>query len=288
MATASVSEPRPPERQPGSSTTARLVRQTLRLRRRRRAQRIWLGIGFPLVVLAIWETLVWFGVVDRRFFPPPSRIVATAVAFFSDATARVGLAHDLTATLARLGTGYVLGALSGVVIGILMALYAPIRFALGPIVYATYPTPKLAIFPLLIVIFGLGDASKTSLVTLGVFYMTCINSLSGVLYANPVYRDLAQAFCMPAWTRWTRVVVPSALPAIVTGLKLGIGQALILVVSAEFVAADDGIGHFIWNSWQVLDISRMFVGLFVVAVIGGIVVTLGDVVERKLIPWTTT
>jgi NitT/TauT family transport system permease protein len=73
----------------------------------------------------------------------------------------------------------------------------------------------------------------------------------------------------------------------VTGLKLGLGQALILVVSAEFVSATDGIGHFIWTSWQVLDVSRMFVGLVVVAVIGGIAVLLGDALERKLIPWAT-
>ena len=86
-------------------------------------------------------------------------------------------------------------------------------------------------------------------------------------------------------TGWLHVVLPSAMPAIVTGLKLGLGQALILVVSAEFVSADDEIGHYIWDSWQVLAIPRMFVGLVAVTAIGGIAVLLGTVAERRLVPW---
>jgi NitT/TauT family transport system permease protein len=168
-----------------------------------------------------------------------------------------------------------------------MGLSTTVRFCLGPLVTATFPTPKLAIFPLLIVIFGLGDASKIALITLGVFYMTCLSTVSGVLYSNPLHRDVARAFRIPAWTRWSRIVVPAALPSIVTGLKLGLGQALILVVSAEFVAAQEGLGHFIWDSWQVLDVSRMFMGLFVVAITGGGAVLLGEMMERRLTPWVT-
>jgi NitT/TauT family transport system permease protein len=82
-------------------------------------------------------------------------------------------------------------------------------------------------------------------------------------------------------------VVPAALPSIVTGLKLGLGQALILVVSAEFVAAQEGLGHFIWDSWQVLDVSRMFMGLIVVAITGGGAVLIGETLERRLTPWVT-
>lgn len=175
----------------------------------------------------------------------------------------------------------------GVVTGVTMGLSTNVRYALGPLVNATFPTPKLAIFPLLIVIFGLGDPSKIALITLGVFYMTCLSTLSGVLYSNPLHGDVAQAFKMPAWTRWSRVVVPAALPQIVTGLKLGLGQALILVVSAEFVAAQQGLGQFIWDSWQVLDVSRSFVGLIVVALTGGAAVLIDETVERKLIPWSS-
>jgi NitT/TauT family transport system permease protein len=195
------------------------------------------------------------------------------------------LLADTLITLQRLVIGFVLGSVWGIAMGLAMAVYPPLRFSFGPVVYGTYPLPKIAIFPLLIALFGIGEAGKTALVTMGVFYMTCINTLSGVLYASPIYRDVARAFRVPAWTNWTRIVLPSAMPAIMTGLKLGLGQALILVVSAEFVSADDGIGHYIWDAWQVLAIPRMFVGLVVVTVIGGIAVLLGSLLERRLVPW---
>lgn len=262
-----------------------IVAHTRSALRRHAVMRVVLGLGFPLALFALWELLADTGMIDRRFFPPPSRIVATAIETLGNAGDRTQLASDIVATLARLSVGYVLGAVIGILAGVLMGLYTPIRFALGPMVYATFPTPKIAIFPLLIVMFGIGNASKMALVTLGVFFMTCMSTLSGVLYANPIYRDVAQAFRLPTWTRWTRVIIPSALPAIVTGLKLGLGQALILVVSAEFVSSQDGLGHFIWNSWQVLDIPRMFMGLVVVGIIGGCAVLAGDMLERRLIPW---
>ena len=203
---------------------------------------------------------------------------------FADPYQRGRLLADIGVTYERLAIGYVMGALIGVVAGITMGLSATMRFCLGPLVSATFPTPKLAIFPLLIVIFGIGDPSKIALVALGVFYMVCI---SGVLYSNPLHRDVATAFKIPAWVTWTRIVVPSALPSIITGLKLGLGQALILVVSAEFVSADNGLGHFIWDSWQVLDIPRMFVGLVIVALTGGGAVLLGEALERRLTPWVS-
>lgn len=262
-----------------------LPRLAARRRRTKLLQQIGLGLGFPCLLLLAWEIAVAAGWVDRRFFPAPTDTAVGLVALLADPVERARLFVDMTATYQRLVIGYGIGATLGVVTGVAMALSNLVRYALGPLVNATFPTPKLAIFPLLIVIFGLGDPSKIALIALGVFYMTCLNTLSGVLYANPIYRDVAQAFRMPAWTRWTRVVVPSAMPAIVTGLKLGLGQALILVVSAEFVAAQEGLGHFIWDSWQVLDVSRMFMGLIVVALTGGAEVLFGEVLERRLIPW---
>lgn len=264
-----------------------VVRRTLRRRRAQSLQRILLGILFPLFLLAIWQMLDMVGALDARFIPPPTRIVADAGTVLGDATQRSQLLGDTLITLQRLAIGYALGAVSGIVVGMLMAIYAPVRYAMSPVVYGTYPTPKIAIFPLLIALFGIGDASKVALVTMGVFYMTCINTLSGVIYANPVYRDVVRAFHIPRVASWLQVFMPSAMPAIVTGLKLGLGQGLILVVSAEFVSADDGIGHYIWDSWQVLAIPRMFVGLVVVTIVGGLAVWLSSLLERRLVPWAT-
>ena len=268
-----------------SKAVPRAIAQTLKARRRRRIEQVLYGAGFPLLLLAVWEVLVHVEMIDRRFFPAPSKILLNSIQLLANSEDRASLFHDVGATYFRLLVGFGFGSAAGIIVGLLMALYRPVRFALSPFVYATYPTPKLAIFPLLIVIFGLGDASKNALVLMGVFYMTCINTLGGVLYANPIYNDVATAFRMPTLTRWMRVAIPSAMPAIVSGLKLGLGQALILVVSAEFVSAENGLGAFIWNAWQVLDISRMFVGLVTVAITGGLALLLGLQLERYLIPW---
>lgn len=263
----------------------RVIAQTLRMRRLRRIEQVVYGVGFPLALLLIWEVLVHANIIDRRFFPAPSRIAINTLHLLSDPNERATLLYDIGATYQRLLIGFGFGSVAGIAVGLLMALYRPVRFALSPLVYATYPTPKLAIFPLLIVIFGIGDASKNALVLMGVFYMTCINTLGGVLYANPIYNDVATAFRMPTLTCWIRVAIPSAMPAIVSGLKLGLGQALILVVSAEFVSSENGLGSFIWKSWQVLDISRMFMGLVAVAATGGLALFIGAQAERYLIPW---
>ena len=270
-----------------AETVAAVVRRTLQRRRRLAAERIVLGVLCPLGLLCLWQALDLVGAIDPRFFPPPAQVVVKGAAILADAGQRAQLLSDTLITVQRLVIGFALGSVWGIAMGLAMAVYPPFRFSFGPVVYGTYPLPKIAIFPLLIALFGIGEAGKTALVTMGVFYMTCINTLSGVLYASPVYRDVARAFRVPVWTNWVRIVLPSAMPAIMTGLKLGLGQALILVVSAEFVSADDGIGHYIWDSWQVLAIPRMFVGLVVVTLIGGIAVLLGSLLERRLVPWAT-
>lgn len=261
----------------------RVSRQT----RMRVIIQIALGFGFPLALLLLWELLVAVGYIDRRFFPAPSTMAVRMAELLADPVERGRLLVDIGATYYRLLWGFGLGATAGVVAGVAMGLSSYVRYALNPFVTATFPTPKLVIFPLLIVIFGLGDASKIALVALGVFYMTCISTLSGVLYSNPIHKEMAQAFRVPPWKRWTSVVIPSAMPSIVNGLKLGLGQALILVISSEFLSSQQGLGFFIWSSWQVLDLSRMFLGLFVVAITGGAAVLAGSALERQLIPWAS-
>jgi ABC-type nitrate/sulfonate/bicarbonate transport system permease component len=260
-------------------------RQAESAQRRRRFLQLALGIAFPLALLLLWQVLVWLGIIDGRFFPPPSQIVTSSATLLSDAGARAMLLRDMGASSLRILVGYSLGAAAGITTGVLMGRVALLRFALGPTIQAIYPMPKLAVFPLFIVIFGLGDASKIALIALGVFFMTCMSTLSGVLASNPIHHDVAKSFRFPLWTRWTRVLLPGALPAIVTGLKLGLGQALIVVVSTEMISGDDGMGHFIWESWQILDIPRMFLGLVIVALAGGAAMLFGDLLERRLTPW---
>jgi NitT/TauT family transport system permease protein len=263
----------------------KLVDETLRARRSLKLQSILFGIGFPLALLALWQIAASTGMIDRRFFPAPTTIAHSIFYFLSNPADRALLGGHILRTLSRLAIGYGIGASAGVTLGVIMGLSTRTRFAVSPLLFMMFPMPKIAIYPLMIVIFGIGDASSAALVTLGVFFMTTINTLSGVLYTNPIYHDVSTAFHIPPLTRWFRVFIPSAMPSIMTGLRLGIGQALILVISSEFVSADNGVGRFIWDSWQVLDIAQMFMGLSIVLLLAGIAAVVGDYAERKLIPW---
>jgi ABC-type nitrate/sulfonate/bicarbonate transport system permease component len=265
--------------------TGDFIAQTRRHHKQLKIKQIVLGFGFPLCLLLVWELAAQRGLIDRRFFPAPSTIIMSIEPFFTDHAQRADLLLNLAATLRRLAIGYGVGAVCGVALGLVMGLNTSVRFAVAPLIYGLFPLPKIAIFPLTIVIFGLGDASSVALVALGVFFMTCINTLSGVRYMQPIYHDVATAFRVPARKRWFRIFIPAAMPAIITGLRLGLGQALILVVSSEFVSADTGIGRFIWDAWQTLNIPKMFIGLAVILVIASIAAVGGNYFEKRLIPW---
>lgn len=265
----------------------RAVEDWNRNRRKNSILRVVLAASIPVAVLVLWQLASMVGWIDQRFFPSPSTILAEAAAQVSSGDLLRDLGRDIWVSFVRMASGFAFGAVAGLLLGTLMGTIRRVQETFGPMVYAFYPMPKLAILPLLLVIFGLGEASKIVLVALGVFYVVCISTLSGTLYSAQIYRDVAQAFAFPRWLRYRYVTVPAALPAIMNGIKLGIGQALILVVSVEFVSAQDGLGHFIWQSWQIFDIPRMFVGLFCIAAAGALAVLGGDALERKMVPWAS-
>lgn len=253
-------------------------------RRERRRRLLW-SVLTPVVLVLVWELASRIGLLDPNFFPAPSSVLEESGQYITDETMRAELLTNLAQSGSRLGIGFAVGAVAGIVVGLLMGLVPVARYALNVIITATYPLPKLALFPLMIIFFGIGDTSMIALVILGVFFMVCINTMSGVLYSPPIYREVAQAFQLPRTTRLLRVTLPAAIPSVVGGLRLGFGQALIIVVSTEFVNSQDGIGYMIWNSWQVLNVSAMFVGLVIVGVIGWLGSILINAIGRRLVPW---
>lgn len=235
----------------------------------------------PVILLAVWELAALTGHIDTRFFPAPS-----AIAVEMGAMLRSGeLQQHLFISLQRIGIGFVLGAVPGVLIGLAMGLSRPIRALIQPLVDATFPIPKIAILPLFIMIFGLGEESKYAIIATAVIYMVLINTVAGVRNIDRIYLDVGKNYHASRWMMLFDVALPGALPLIVAGLKLGMGVALLVIVSAEFVGAKSGIGYLIWTSWQVFQVEKMYVGLLVSAMLGfGTAILLGAL-ERALVPW---
>ncbi|TWE28784.1 ABC transporter permease [Prauserella muralis] len=264
-----------------SDVADRLRRDRGRQQRKRKA---W-AILTPLAVLLAWELATRTGLLDERFFPSPTGILTDSSHYFTDPQLRAELFSNLAQSGVRLGIGFLLGSAVGLVVGLAMGLHPVTRYALSSLISGIYPLPKLTLFPLMIIFFGIGNTSMIALIALGVFFMVSINTTSGVIYSNPVYGDVASAFELPRLVRLRTITIPAAIPSVIGGLRLGFGQALIIVVSTEFVAGDGGVGYMIWNSWQVLNVPVMFLGLAIVGLTGWLVSACISLVGRLLAPW---
>lgn len=166
-----------------------------------------------------------------------------------------------------------------------MGLSRPIRALVDPLIAATYPVPKSAILPLALLIFGLGEGSKIFMVAVGVFFPVAINATAGVLEINKIYLDVGRSFKASRWNTFWTIALPGALPFIMTGVRLGIGMGIVLIAIAEMIGAKSGLGYMIWSAWETFAVEQMYVGLFVIAIIGFIVTAALTEVEKILIPW---
>jgi len=252
--------------------------------RQRRAIEIGLTLIGPLVLLSVWEVLSQSETIDPRFWPAPSSLWDTAVSLVRDGS----LLTNVRVSLARIFVGFLLGAVPAVVLGLLMGLSWPVRVALMPIAAAIYTVPKIAIVPLILLIFGVGEAGKYVIVALSIFFLVLLNTMAGVMAIDRSFQDVARNFGAGPVAMFTTVALPGALPSIFTGLRLGLGFSLIVIVGTEFIAAREGIGRFIYDSYQILAINKMFVGLIVTGLMGWLLTLAVDLVERVVIPWKPT
>jgi len=240
-----------------------------------------IGLLSPALLLLLWEGCAQVGWIDQRFFPAPSRIVASFLRLSSSGE----LWGNLATSLARLFWGYLLGGVPALALGLAMGLYRPVRAIVDPLVATTYPVPKSAILPLMLLIFGLGEASKVAMVALGVFYPMIINTTAGVLEIDKIYLDVGKNFGAGRWQTFRTIALPGAAPLIMAGMKLGAGLGLVLIAIAEMVGAQSGIGYMIRNAWQLMAVDTMFVGLIVIAILGFAFNWALDELERWLLPW---
>jgi NitT/TauT family transport system permease protein len=235
----------------------------------------------PIGLLALWQLLLMAGFGDRRFIPAPTDIAVRFVAMLADGE----LATHTAATVWRVLAGFVIGAVPAIAIGLLMAMFRPVRYFFDPLIAALFPIPKAALLPLLLLAFGFGDASKIALVAIAVFFPVIVNTYAGAANIDKIYWDVAKNYGASQFVLFTRVVFFGALPMIFAGLRIALAVSFIVLVAAEFVATKAGIGYLIWNSWELLQVDVMFVGIVTIGIIGLITSVLFQEIERKVIPW---
>lgn len=250
---------------------------------RRRSRRIdlALGLGVPLCLLAWWQVGADQGWVDRQFFPAPTDIWSAGIDLARDGT----LWSDLVVTMRRVVLGFALGSGAGVAVGVVLGTVPRIRAALEPLLYALWTVPKLALLPLFLLIFGLGERSIVALISVTCFFVVAIAATHAITAVPAGYREAAVSFRANRLDMLRHVLFPCALPQIVVSLRLNAGISILTAVAAEFVQGDDGIGYVIWHSWTLFLPSRMYVGIVVVALAGVAFTGLIGLLERILTPW---
>jgi len=239
------------------------------------------SILFLLVLLIVWEMSSRSGFISEAFFPPPSKIWSSFIKLYRNGE----LFNALRATLIRFLSGVILGSLMGSILGLMMGWWQRLNDFLAPWIAAIYPIPKIAIFPLLMIIFGIGEGSKLVAIILGAFFPMLITTLAGVRQINQIYFEVGQNYGVRGRKIFTHILLPGSLPSILAGLRLAVNTGFVLAISVEVIAARNGLGVLLWFSWQTFRVSELYAVLIVISLLGVILNYLLDRTTHQLIPW---
>lgn len=240
-----------------------------------------LTVSSPIFMLLLWEVLSRTAMIDPRFFPPPTEIVAT----FWELLASGELMGHIGVSLYRIFAGFLLGVIPGIVIGLLMGLYSPIRHFVQPIVMALMPIPTLALLPIIIILFGIGDLSKVVTIAGSVFFPVVINTAAGVLNIEQIHMDVAKNYGADSKDYFMKIAFPGALPVMLEGIQMGQAIALLTIVAAEMMGSVSGIGFLIWTSYKAFLLKKMYVGLILISFFGYLFSLLLRGLQRKILRW---
>ncbi len=234
-----------------------------------------------VVLVCLWEVAAATGWVREAFFPRPSAIAAQASVLVRDGT----LGTHLGATLTRLLWAFLVATVSGVSVGLAMGVWRAARETLDPFFAFVYPIPSVLFLPLAAFLLGRGEAARVLTSAVTSFFLVAANTMTGVRQLDRGILEAAVHSGATGARLFFKVLLPGALPWVFTGLRLGLGFALIVVVAVEMVGAERGLGSLLWLSWQTLKVRDMYVTLLVVGFLG-LLATYGlEGLRSRLLPW---
>jgi ABC-type nitrate/sulfonate/bicarbonate transport system permease component len=248
---------------------------------RRRRLELTLAGGVAVLFVCLWQAVSAAHLVDVQFFPSPTSVWSEAVKMAKSGT----LGADVWISTKRILAGYAIGGVTGVAMGAIMGSNRTLRAALEPLLTAFYTVPKLALLPLLLLVFGIGELPRVLLIAVTVFFFMWMTTMAAFLLVPDGYLEAAKSFGATRRQLLRHVQWPCALPQIFVGLRLSIGAAVLVVVAVEYVDASSGIGWLIWNSWSLFLAPQMYVGIIVVALMGVIGTWAVKLLSRLLLPW---
>ncbi|MGN8647486.1 ABC transporter permease [Gracilibacillus sp. HCP3S3_G5_1] len=238
-------------------------------------------ISSPLCLLLLWEFCSQFEILDPRFFPAPTLIIQTLVQMGESGE----LFTHITVSLNRIIFGFLLGVIPAICIGLLMGMYRYFKHFFSPIIMIFMPIPTLAMLPIILILFGIGEFSKMITIAISVFFPVAINTAAGVANIDKIYLDVAKNYQANAKDFFFKIALPGSLPVMLEGIQMGQAIALLTIVAAEMIGANSGIGYLIWMNYKAFLLPQMYVGLLLISFFGYFFSLLLRGIEKKLLPW---
>jgi taurine transport system permease protein len=242
-----------------------------------------IGSAGLIVFLLLWETLVRTGVIDSFFLPAPSAVAVRALQMTTGKDAV--LLNDIKMSATRVLAGFTLSVLIGVPFGLVMGMNSTIRAALNPIISIIRPLPALSWIPLSMLWLGIGEQQKYAIVFMGCFASILVYTIDATMRVDPVLRRAARNLGASQAQVMRHVILPGALPDIMSALKVILAIAWTCVISAEMVGANSGLGFRIWTAKEWSDTGQVLVGMLGISVTVLILDVIFRGLERLLLPW---
>ncbi|AFO92499.1 ABC transporter permease [Phaeobacter inhibens] len=241
----------------------------------------WVGALVFVLLLVLAELGTRQGWISNLTLPRPSDVLATLGELYASGL----LWTHVSVSLSRLVVGAALGASVGVGVGVMIGLFSYVRAGLVPLVAALFPIPKIALLPLFVIWFGIDEASKYALIAFGTFTPTVVATYGAVDNVDRTLIRMGQSFNLSWLSIVRKIVLPGAMPGILSGLRISLAIAIILLVAAEMLGAEHGIGAYILEAGSLYDLERLFAGVAILSVLGVLVSSLIGQVERRLLRW---
>ena len=245
-----------------------------------------MAIISPFVFIGIIALIEWgtrTGWITNLTLPRPSDVYQTFIELYQSGLLYKHVAPSLT----RLFIGSLMGITAGIGLGILIGLFTLIRAGLLPVISAIFPIPKIALLPLFIIWFGIDEGSKYALIALGTFTPTVVSTYGAVDNVDRSLIRMGQSFGLSWFSIVRKIVIPGALPGILSGLRISLAIGIILLVAAEMLGASYGIGAYILEAGSLYDLERLFAGVTMLSVLGVTISWLVGRLERRLLNWRT-
>lgn len=244
-------------------------------------ERSLVGAATLILVVGLWQVGCSVGLIHSLFLPAPVTIAAALY----ELTISGELWRHLSASLARLAIGWTIGTLCGIAVGLSLGLWSLVRSSGMAVVSALFPIPKIALVPLFIIWFGIGEGSKIVTIAFGVFFPTVIATVGAVDNVPRGLIRMGQSFGLPYAAIVRKIVLPGALPALLSAFRVTSSIAIILLVAAEMIGADRGIGAFVLAAGNLYDTGNLLAGITVLSLLGLTVAALISRLERWLLRW---